>query len=378
MACVSGGCVCPAPTGSADVRLTNTPALSLYPTGAWNGTHIGLVYLEGTGSGNLSDYDVYFALLNPDGTRAVSPDVALTNLTTNDTVKYAPDIAWNGSEFAVIWAQRSGISGTDHYLLRLQPDGTPKGPAVNISANTIGTKLGDGAPRILWSPQYGGYLVALVEGVDTFFQRIGVNGATPEPVNMTSLSLGGAHPGFALSPVGEAAIATKYGLYLYNPDGSLTKPVMPFKVSTSISVSVGSSDVIYDGTTWLSAWHESNAGIYVNRGETKNSPFLAASFLPPTINELPRVVLVPSGTGAIEMVWAQDSQINLRRYLPPVGSNSTLVPLTSPISVLPIQTANGQLTAVHAGSGSLLIVWTDTRWGPTELHTRTFDFAACP
>jgi hypothetical protein len=34
--------------------------------------------------------------------------------------------------------------------------------------------------------------------------------------------------------------------------------------------------------------------------------------------------------------------------------------------------------AVHTGSGSMLVVWADDRWGPGELYAVPIDFSNCP
>ncbi len=379
MSCSAGNCGCPAPIASAEARLTTTITDTLAPSAAWNGTHVGVVYLEDTGpvGGNITEANLYFALLNPDGTRAVSPDLALTNLSFFETVSHPPDIVWNGSEFAVAWSQTNFQGVATIMFQRIAADGTPKDASVDLSANTPGSKIPAGSVRIQWSPVNAGYAIVVHANsypYGEYFQLIGADGSSPAPVNQVGTN-DSTRPGFAVAPTGEWATAEAAGttyLSLFNPDGSKTQPSVHLGTSASTN---GAVDLTHDGATWLTAWKE-GSNIYVNRGDTKNTPFVAATFSSSGFTHLVDVSL--SGTGALALMWSQPNEIYLRRFLIPTTTSSTLTALTPTIGVLTSPTASGGITAVHTGSGSLLAIWADTRWGAGELYARSFDFSSCP
>lgn len=370
MTCSSGVCGCPTPTVGTAVRLTTTSPATRHPDAAWNGTHVGLVYTEKDG---LQD-ELYFALLNPDGTRAKSPDIALTNLTgTWDTVKPPADIVWNGSEFAVAWLQTS--STIDVMLQRIAPDGTLKGAAVSVTAKTTGVKLPvDNPPRIGWSPSYGGYVLASPGWSQFGFQRIGADASAPDSAN--TFSGGGSGPcAIALAPSGEWGVSymTASSTYLtfFNPDGSKTKAVET--LGNPAFTQLRSVDLLHDGSTWLTAWPSSSPyGVAINRGASANSPSVPVTS--PTAG--PAMELERAGS-TLDLTWLVSSLIKLRRFQIPTTSSSTLTALSPEITIL--GTPNGlEMNVERTGAGSLLVVWSDNRWGAGELYAAPVDLKGCP
>ena len=370
--CTAGKCGCPAPIVGAPLRLTTTPTDAARPAAAWSGTHVGVVYIENP-AGSSQWGDLYFALLNPDGTRAKSPDIALT---TTQSVREQPSIVWTGTEFGVAYRR-----STSAMFQRLDANGTLLGAPADINLATPGPILPYISPLgLAWSPTYGGYALCSLGSSEVGFQRIGATGTAPEAVNHINI-LGALFDGnckLAVSPVGEWGILVGGGggydfkFVPVNPDGSKTKPTTTLQVYTYAT----EVSLVYDGAAWLSAWRYEGSGIRVNRGETLNSPFTAVPFTSKGGDHY-NVSTTLSGTGAVELVWTQPNDIRLRRFLVPTSSTSFLTALGGEVSILATPNAI-DMTAVHTGSGSMLTLWADNRWGATELYAAPVDFSSCP
>ncbi|MEZ4223620.1 MAG: hypothetical protein R3B13_21910 [Polyangiaceae bacterium] len=358
--CNGGKCQCPTPVVGAAVRLTTTVSKTWNPAAAWSGTKVGVVYVEEAGG-------LYFALLNADGTRAKSPDVAV-----GAGSLYEPDITWTGSEFGVTWRTNSAI-----WFRRLDANGTPKAAAVDISAATTGTKLPIAAPRITWSSVYAGYALVSAQYSSVSFQRIGTDGSAPEAVNVTTTNSVYHRPAVALSPSGEWGIAviasSSPTLVFYNSDGSKTKA--PVALSSSGYYSLLPS-LAHDGTTWVTTWAQNSQGIMVNRGEVGNSPALAASLGTAYSYTGTTKTLLRSG-GVYDLVELHGNMIFLRRSTLSQSGPTSVTPLASDVSIL--ATPNGtSMDAVSTGSNSVLALWSDTRWGAEELYAAPVDLQNCP
>ncbi|MCB9582473.1 MAG: hypothetical protein H6717_35885 [Polyangiaceae bacterium] len=365
--CSAGKCTCDAPIVGAATRLTNTVTDTVMPATAWSGSHVGVVYQENPAGFSTQPADLYFALLNADGTRAKTPDVALT---TGGGVLSSPSIVWTGSEFGVVWT----VSGSVMFR-RIGADGTPVAAAENITTNTAGTKLPyNGTPSIAWSSTYGGYALSNQGSNTVYFQRIGATGATPDPVNAITASCSSSgKPAMAVSPSGEWGILVGgygYGVYLIlvNPDGSKTKPNVTMDSSSSGQVTA----LLYDGTTWVSAWHFSYNGLRLNRGETA-SPNLVVTL---SSSLHPQMAITQSNPNVINLIWTQPNDIRMRRFLTSSVSSGFL-PMGNEFSILSTQNAL-EVSAVQAGPTDLLVTWSDTRWGAPELYTSALSLADCP
>ncbi|HMR73688.1 MAG TPA: hypothetical protein PKD61_01205 [Polyangiaceae bacterium] len=363
--CSAGKCMCPNPIVGSALRLTTTATKTLGAAAAWNGTHAGVVYEEIGTTGEL-----YFALLNADGTRAKSPDVQIASGQTAGSL--TPDIAWTGTEFGVAWA--NGYSSI--MFRRLTADGTPKAGMVDITAATPGTKAPISAPRITWSPVYGGYAIVTLGYTGTSFQRIGTDGTAPEAVNVTATGSAYGRAGMALSPAGEWAIAVRYSnstlLAFYNSDGSKTKPVSTLDSWTYYNdVPV----VVHDGSTWVTTYVRNDGDVMVNRGASVNTP---ASVLKLPSNVYPKAfrTIVSSG-GAYDFVELRDNLIRHQRFSLSQTGGTTVTPLTSASLVLSTPNALG-LEALAVGSGKQLVLWSDNRWGAEELYAAPVNLQNCP
>jgi hypothetical protein len=347
-------------------RLTTTITDTRTPAAAWSGTHVGVVYIEASTSGTFVS-NLLLALLNPDGTRAVPTDLALTTFTPGTGEVTAADIVWTGTEFGVLWLQKIG-SVSHHLIQRISAAGTPLAPPFDITQNTPPPTLFAVQTELSWNSVYGGYAIGGANG-NVGLQRLGPIGETPEPIN--ALTVGASDGAFAVSPAGEWAYLSKVSssarLSLFNSDGSHTKTDGTF----GSSVATDSTHVLHDGVAWLSAWRSSNS-LWINRGDQSNSPAVnvAASATPNNIR-------FARAGNVVELLWSEPNDIRLKRLSVPPTLTATLPQLGGITTVLATQNAI-TTDAVHTGSGALLVVWSDNRWGALELYAAPVDFSSCP
>lgn len=138
------------------VRLTTAPGWEFDIHPFWNGTEYGLAWVEQTDATST----LKFRRMQADGTLVGSP-VTLDTAAAGESVS-APNVTWNGSEWAVAWLFATTESIVR--LRRLNPDGTPKGPAARISDDPSvipNQPVDDNAP-LVYPKSGGGYLIFTV------------------------------------------------------------------------------------------------------------------------------------------------------------------------------------------------------------------------
>jgi hypothetical protein len=363
---------------------------------AWDGTHFGVAYLESTTTGTTSPsrYNVYFALLNPDGTRAVATDLALTAFPAGSTATgaSAPDIVWTGTEYGVLWPQVSQAGATAELMLqRVGPSGATIGASHNITAATVGAKASANGARLSWSPVYGGYAIASAGSSATLhFQRIGVDGTAPDPINTvpTNSFFPLTTPGIAVSPSGEWGVVfatsnTGSTVYLafFNSDGSRTANVVTLEPSQGI----GNPAILHDGTSWVTAWYTVmstfNHSLLINRGTSRNSPYTVYADAAPMLSTPPPVfVQLALAGGALTVAYEHPNGTNydfrMRRYLLP--SSGAPTPISDTITILDTPTILYSNTAAMAVGSKTIGLWADDRFGANELYARSIDTLGCP
>jgi hypothetical protein len=392
--CSNGACKCPAATPGSEVRLTTTTDDEHYLSAAWDGVHVGLAYLS-TANGTPN---VRFSLLNADGSRA--SDVALTTLTNAlpNPQTYSPNVAWSGTEYAVTWAQYSsydndGYSRAEVIFQRVGSDGQLIGSAVTITPHSL--TMGYGKPVLAWSPNYGGYGLGYSKTTSNFstpgvvFRRIGATATAPEAENVFGLNFDNPiFDAMAVAPDGTWALATGYSSYdlsLINADGSKTSATqhlgnLPF-------YRAGGPWIVHDGTTWITGYVSdvtaTNRGIMINRGSTLNGPF--APF---------KTSDTPTGTlamvdGTLAIGFGETAAVNgnykfrMQRFALPTGTGSSMSDVHAAVDVSNSYTLQASTYSdqqlVATGTGSMLAIWADTRWGTSrELYARPIDLHACP
>jgi hypothetical protein len=155
--------------------------LALQAAIAWNGEgrRFGCAWQDSRSEQN----EIYFTSINKIGVMPDDP-VAVTSGPGQST---APDLAWSGSEYGLVWVNdQTGRGGI--YFARLGTLGDIVGPAAPIflsegAAGYPKISAADDGFGVIWSDTAG-------DQYTIFFMRLGWNGSplTPEPVAITSLT----------------------------------------------------------------------------------------------------------------------------------------------------------------------------------------------
>ena len=393
--CSAGNCRCQDATPGTPVRLTNSLSDDSRPKVAWDGVHLGVAYRSEDSQGA----NVRFALLAANG--SLVSDVAVTNLTHPQTVTYGPALAWSGSEYGIVWLQRTASTGQgvqpNVMFRRIASSGQPISPEVEIAG------LADSAldypysnyrsgAGLAWSSSYGGYAVSYLSqtsGTFLVFRRIGATGAAPEPSNKIAVN-GNPMDNYPLvaAPDGTWGIASQtpsVSFSLIDADGAHTLP--------TASISSGTQPaLVYDGKAWLTAFaytppNESLRTYFVNRGTGANSPSRLLA-LSSTTDHVDASITMVNGALAIAFTNSPLSQygtgpfsFSLQRFAIPSSTSSALAPIDNPVEILPTSTLPqpGDMQIAATGKYSLLAVWADNRWGANrELYSRPLDLHSCP
>ena len=366
--CIASKCACPDPVVGPEVRVTNHSYDDHEPVVAWDGNHVGLAYR----SVNVTIPYLRFFLLNPDGTK-------FADNAFSQQVSLSPSIVWSGTEYAIATKASSSAQ-----LFRFDATATALGPAQAV-ANTMIDFV-----KLAWSAPYGGYGWAYTAGSGSYnlgFQRLGVNGTSPETGHSFSVDHNAWSSPLVVGPDGSWALAFDEDdgtrLAVFNPDGSLTQPVVELA-----SAAPGRPGLAFDGTTFLTAYPQYSGSIHVNRGTTKNTPAVVFSS---GTDQLIGDVYVVMVNGTVVLGWTQRNntssnnpayRLRLQRFALPTDSSSNLRPIGNVIDVTSSTHVGGYLGAglVATGPQSLLAVWADNRLGATsrEIYARPIDLKGCP
>lgn len=150
-----------------DIRVTNDPGYSYFPSLAWTGSGFGVSWHDDR-DGNA---EIYFALLDATGTKLTSDQ----RITSEGSHSFSPSLAWNGSEFMVVWADHRD-SIPELFLSRIDSSGS-KISEHRITSDDSG--LSD-CPSISWTGSELG--VSWTDDRDfnneIYFIRVSTNGDT--------------------------------------------------------------------------------------------------------------------------------------------------------------------------------------------------------
>ncbi|HVR40789.1 MAG TPA: putative Ig domain-containing protein, partial [Thermoanaerobaculia bacterium] len=141
------------------VQLTSTPWWDLDLSPAWNGSEYGLAWIE------MKDgaYTLRFQRMQLNGT-LIGSSIVLDQ--TSSSPLNAPNLVWNGSEWAVAWM----VSDPNEIYIRLRrlnPDGTPIAAAVRISDDPVPDGIDDEVPQLM-PKAGGGYHIFVASNIDPF------------------------------------------------------------------------------------------------------------------------------------------------------------------------------------------------------------------
>jgi hypothetical protein len=398
MVCTSGKCSCPSPIVGTAVRLTSNAQNDAKPSAAWDGTHVGVAYAQAL-STTSSYYEIRFALLNADGT--LVSDTALTDYAKTSTYYGAttgPQLIWNGSEYALSWIDygligTSSSIGTQVRFLRLDGTGASKGESVVVGGAT-GTTSYTSSPthhHLAWSDSYQGYAVVYGNSSSLAFRRIGADASSLETPNVVSeawaytsgrsLLVTAAADG-TWGVLGGDYSSAKLGIY--NADGSRT--LSPVTLTTSADYYGRWPSAAYQGTTLITSWiGGSSRDIVVNRGAMANSPTSVVTGVSPAAFGNVNVAM---NDAALALGWTERAsssasayRYRVQRFSLPTALTSAPVALHAAVDVLSTYTitATDDVTLVASGTGGLVAIWSDSRWGTArELYAAPVDLQSCP
>lgn len=116
--------------GILNKRITIASGDSIKPSIAWNGSNYGLVWSDTRNSGKG---EIFFALLDEMGNK-VGEEVQVTNTPT--LVSTNPEIVWNGANFAVVYAEYDDILSVNSTVnfLRINNNGVKIGNTTEVAS----------------------------------------------------------------------------------------------------------------------------------------------------------------------------------------------------------------------------------------------------
>jgi hypothetical protein len=365
------------------VRLTTNTLQDSRPTAAWDGTHVGIAYIQAI---NTSYSQLRFALVNPDGT--LVSDVALTTYSGDyQGVTSQPELIWNGKEYALTWMAYE--SGYQLMFLRLDETGAPKGTPVNVG-NATAFGFTPNEHHLAWSETYGGYAIVAGSSYNLAFRRIGADASTLGTPNLTSLTDYTSSPRdrrMVAAPDGSWGVASgdnwSVKFTVFNADGSRT--LSPVSLSSSIYTSASWPALVHDGKAWLTAWvGSSGRDIAINRGSM--SSVLGSLVTVVSGNYVGDVQVTTSGSelavGWTERIGTYSTSLyryRVQRFTIPTATFTVPPALHPAVEVLATENiqSTGDVSLVSTGSG-LVAVWADNRWGNREIYAAAVDAKSCP
>ena len=153
------------------VSLSDTPEQAYAPEIAWNGQEFAVIW------GDSGVRDLYFTRVSVDSVE-LGPDIRVTNASGISAV---PDIDWNGEEYGVVWLDDRNLGEYETYFTRLAPDGTKLVDDILVSDGTSTTWstitwTGDAYAALYESPNdvRGDFYLRLIEvpGGDMLLGRL--------------------------------------------------------------------------------------------------------------------------------------------------------------------------------------------------------------
>ncbi len=127
------------------VRLTTAAGQSFDASIAWTGSEYGVAWMDFR-DGN---FEIYFTRVSARG-EEIGDDVRLTNAPDDSSW---PSLVWNGGEYGVAWSDRRG-GRYETYFARISAEGAIIGSEFRVSAAPPGTD--DFNPSAVWTgSEYG-------------------------------------------------------------------------------------------------------------------------------------------------------------------------------------------------------------------------------
>jgi hypothetical protein len=325
----------------AGIPISTAAGSQTAPAVAWNGTDFLVVWSDGRSG--VTSPDIYGTRVSGGGTVGDPAGVAISTAAFSQT---APAVAWNGTDFLVVWTDsRSGTAFSDVYGSRVSSAGSvlePAGIPVTTAANS------QSAPAVAWNG--ANFLVAWMDnragGVseDIYGSRVSSAGSVLEPagIPISTATRKQARPAVA-SRGGDFLVVwedrrsgTDYDIYGsgVSASGAVVQPA-------GIAIATGAGNqqspelaVRYD---FLVAWRDSRSGTHYDVYATRVQPtgfveepagFLVTSTVTaegaPNSDPAPGVAI----TGGPGATWA----VAYHRFVPdsPYGASRAFLRSISP------------------------------------------------
>jgi len=270
-------------------NLTNSSDYSYYPTVRFDGTNLAMAWTTEIANG---DFQVDFARFDASGSRVGE----VSTLVTLTATAWWPVLTWNGSQYAVVWADDSVGGLYNVYAARLDASGSMLG-SVGKLTNDVGNAW---APTMAFDGS--GYGVVYEEGdgqaQQLFFQRLdGVGTPLGGRRQLTTGTVDSNEPSLAWN-------GTQYGLVWYTdteevrflaigPDGT------PLGMEVVVATGAFYPALSWSGSSFATAWIDRRDG----------SPRTYAGLLDPDGSFLePPVAVSAAGVEAAhpDIAWAGD------------------------------------------------------------------------
>jgi hypothetical protein len=241
-------------TGAAigsDIRLDTTGTTQKFPSAAWSGSEYAVVWQDD----QSGDFEIYFKRFDA----SMAPIGSAVRLTSSAGASRVPEIAWNGSEYGVVWEDERNGGDQEIYFTRVSAAGTKIGPDVRLTTFP-GQSLD---PEIAWSGAH--YGIAWHDdgwvNMEIGFMTIDATGAiVTAPVRLTEDSSvsEGADIVWTGSAYGIAWRDSRTGngdiyLAVVRPDG--TKVSGDDQVTDTVGISIQPA-IAWSGTAFGIAWKE--------------------------------------------------------------------------------------------------------------------------
>ncbi len=110
--------------GIENIRITNDPEISAFPSLVWNGSGYGLAW-EDCRDGH---YEIYFTRLDSEGVK-IGGDIRVSDTPWDSP---GPSLVWNGSGYGVSWEDYRHES-TEIYFARLNEEGIKIGDDIRVT-----------------------------------------------------------------------------------------------------------------------------------------------------------------------------------------------------------------------------------------------------
>lgn len=242
-----------------DLQVTDDPASSRYPAIAFTGSQFGIVWQDDRNDTAEGNTEIYFARISTDGMK-IADDIRVTE---DPAQSLYPSICFSGSEYAIVWQDGRDDDGTtgntEIYFTRLSPDGTKIGDDIRITNDPA---LSERPIIVHGSSNYGLFWQDARDGnYEIYFAQLAPDGTNiTGEVRITSHRSNSKYPAaiFTGSRFGITWVDNRNGndeIYFatISEDGTIDLP------DTRISNAIGRSSfpsVAFSGTNYAISWDD--------------------------------------------------------------------------------------------------------------------------